>query len=512
MKVAQKVAMNTGFLYGKMVITMFVSLYSVRLILKALGVEDYGIFALIGGVIGMLSFLNGAMTNATQRFFSFNLGSKDEKKLKDVFNISVIIHLVIGLLVVLILEIGGAFLFNGILNIPPERVASAKIVFHFMVVSAFFTINAVPYSAAINAHENMLLDSLVGIFESFMKLGIAIFLLRSNSDRLVMYGLLIASLTILVRFINSFYSIRNYKECRFEPRAMINVPLMKEMFSYAGWSLFGTLCFIARNQGLAFVLNLNFGIVINAAYGVANQVNGQLSAFSSNMYRALIPQIIKSEGGGDRQRMLKLTMLGCRVASLLMAFFAIPLIIEMPYVLKIWLSDVPEYTIVFAQLVLMLKLTQLLTSGLIPAFGAVGKIRAVRLTVGIVLILTLPLAILLIRLGLPAHFVLIGSIFIELIAGGLRIFYAGRIIGMSIVSFLKTVVVKLLIVYAISIAIAYLPSMLLDEGFSRLLSTIAISSLAILTTGWFVVFDEDEKNQILSLVKAVLVKLRIRKA
>ena len=214
MRDAQRVAMNTGFLYAKMVITIFISLYSTRLVLKALGVEDYGIFALIGGVIGMLSFLNGAMTTATQRFFSFSLGSKDEKKLKDVFNISVIIHLVIGLLIVLILEIGGAYLFNGILNIPADRVSSAKIVFHFMVVSTFFTINAVPYTAAINAHENMLLDSLVGIFESFVKLGIAIFLLKTNSDRLVMYGLLIAGLTILIRFINSFYSIRKYKECK----------------------------------------------------------------------------------------------------------------------------------------------------------------------------------------------------------------------------------------------------------------------------------------------------------
>jgi len=493
MKESQKIAVNTGFLYTKMVITMIISLYSTRLILKALGVENYGIFALIGGVIGLLQFLNGAMSSATQRYFSFYLGSGNEQKLKSVFTNSVIIHFVIGLFVVLILEIAGIFLFDGVLKIPVDRIPSAKIVFHLMIVSTFFNINAVPYNAAINAHENFLYDSLVGVFESVMKLCIAIVLIYASSDKLVLYGILMASLAIVIRLMNSLYSNIRFKECRFSLKTERDMPLMKEMFSYAGWILFGTLSSVAKDQGLAFVLNLRFGIVVNAAYGVANQVNGQLSNFTTNMYRALIPQIVKSEGGGDRNRMIKLAVTGCRTASVLMGFLSIPLIVEMSYILNLWLTDVPENAVIFCQLILVLKLSQLLTSGLIPAINATGRIKVYTLIVGTTSILTLPLAIVLLLLGLPAYSVLIGAIFIELVVGGIRVYNAEKIIGISFMGFVKNVVFKVVLLYIISFGATLMPSFFMKDNFVRLVVTGIISSVVISLLAWFFVFSEEEK-------------------
>src|SRR5450759_4902156 len=208
MKPANRVIFNTGFLYGKMLITMIIAFYSTRLVLNALGTTDYGVFSLVGGVIAMLSFLNAAMTTSTQRYLSFYIGASNNQKLKSIFSSSVLLHLIIGLIVVLVLESGGIFLFHKVLHIPAERIDTAKVVFHFMVISTFFTINAVPYDAAIITHENFLFDALLGIIESLFKLGIAIWLNYVVIDKLIIYGFLIALLTIFIRIIKSVYCFK----------------------------------------------------------------------------------------------------------------------------------------------------------------------------------------------------------------------------------------------------------------------------------------------------------------
>jgi O-antigen/teichoic acid export membrane protein len=501
MKPASRVIKNTALLYGKMLITIVISLYSTRLVLQALGVVDYGIFNLVSGVIAMLSFISTAMAISTQRYLSYFMGAGDEMKMKTIFNLSVVIHLAIGLLIVILLEIGGIFLFDGMLNIPAERIHTAKVIFHFMVISTFFTINAVPYDAVINAHENMLFDTLTGIFEVFMKLGIAIWVLYTKSDNLILYGLLVAALTILIRFIKSYYCLRKYDECKVRLRFNIDTHLLKEMFSFAGWNLYGTFCGVIRSQGLAVVLNLFYGVVINAAYGITNQVTSQVSAFPTNMIRALLPQIIKSEGGGDRERMLRLSTLACKLSFLLFAFFAIPLIIEMPFVLRAWLKSVPENTIIFCQLGLLLSMIQVLTIGLMAAVTSVGKIKMYQILMGTLLILNLPVAYILIKLGLPPYSFLIGSIVIEIFAVGLRIWLAHKIVGLKIGNFIRIVLINTFFSGGIALLAGLIPRLFIDEGLLRAGLSVVFSLLSLTLLAYLLVFTSVEKQKIIEIIR-----------
>jgi O-antigen/teichoic acid export membrane protein len=487
MQAAKRVAVNTGFLYGKMLITMVIVLYSTRLVLDALGVDDFGIFNLVAGVISMLSFLNAAMATSTQRYMSFNIGARNEGKLNSVFRTSVILHLFIGIIIVILLEVVGLFLFNGFLNISENRIPTAKIVYQFMVISTFFTINAVPYDAAIIAHENLLFDAIVGVFESVLKLGIAIALSFSQNDRLILYGILMAVLIILIRIIKSIYCFRKFDECKFNRKASFDITLLKEMFSFASWNTFGALCGMGRNQGIAIILNVFFGTVVNAAYGIANQVNSQLFSFSSNMLKALNPQIIKSEGSGDRERMLYLSMVASKYGFFLLAIFGIPLIFEMPFVLKLWLNNVPEHTVIFCRLILIATLTNQLTIGLQTAIQSTGKIKLYQMFVGGIILLNLPIGWILLTLDFPAYSVIVSMIFIELLACISRIIFLNRIAGLSITKYFQNVIYKIAVPIMITVIIIGILYINLDYGYLRVILLSFVSTLVILisiyTTG-----------------------------
>ena len=421
MNSTKRIIINTFFLYGKMAITITVALFSTRIVLNELGVVDFGIFNLVAGVIGMLSFLNAAISASTQRYLSFYLGSGKINKLKAIFNSSILLHLVIGLVVVVLLEIGGVLLFNGILDIPVIRINTAKIIFHFIVISTFFTINSVPFDAVINAHENMLFDAIVGILESLGKLSIAIWLIYTDYDRLIIYGLLFAILTILIQIVKGTYCYVKYEECHTKFKTYFQWVLFKDMFSFAGWNLFGALSGLGRNQGLAILFNLFYGVVVNAAFGIANQINGLINVFSLNMLKALNPQIVKSEGNGDRVRMLKLSMKASKFSFFLISFFAIPLIFEMPYILKLWLKIIPDYTIIFSQLTLIITLINQLSIGLQTAVQSIGKIKLYQTVVGGFLLLNLPISYFLLRFGFPIYSPLISIIVIEIFGCYFRI-------------------------------------------------------------------------------------------
>lgn len=508
MQSANRVIVNTGFLYGKILITIFISLYSTRLILNALGEVDYGIFNLIGGVIAMLSFINGAMIIATQRYLSISLGAGDVNKLKSVFSSSVVLHLIISLIIVLLLEVGGIFLFDGGLNIPADRIGTARIVFHFMIVSTFFTINAVPYDALINTHENMLFDALLGVFESILKLGIAFWLIYTRVDKLILYGSLIAGLTITVRLIKSIYCHRKYVECKIRVKSYLKVGLLKEMLSFAGWNIFGMLSSVIKSQGLAILLNLFFGIVVNAAYGIANQVNSNLRHFSTNMIRAIVPQIIKSEGSGDRERMLRLSVYASKMSFFLLAFFAIPIIIEMPFVLKIWLKTIPENAIIFCQLILILSLMYQITVGTLIAVTSVGKIKVFQITLGAVEIFNLPLAFALMKFGLPAYFVFIGSIFLEFIAGGLRTWFADKIAGLDIKDFLLKTWFYSMLSASLAALFAILVQYILQEGILRVVLVGVTSSSTLILLGKYMVLTSEENKKIKELILSFYLNFR----
>lgn len=481
MQAANRVVLNTGFLYGKMLVTMLIALYATRLVLNGLGAVDYGIFNLVAGIVAMLSFLNSSMTLSTQRYMSFFLGSGNLLQLKKAFNSGIWLHLFISVIVVGLLELSGIYLFNHVLNIPAERLGAARVIFHFMTASAFFTIVSVPYDAMINTHENMLLLAVMGIVESVIKLGLAVSLAYLGGDKLVIYSAGLALLLVALLLFKWSYCTARYPESRISAK-YFDRGLLREMFSYSGWAMVGASGVIAKTQGIAMVLNVFFGTVINAAFAIANQVNAQLSYFAVTMLQALNPQLVKSEGSGNRERMVMLSLMACKFAFYLLSFFAIPAIIEMPYILHIWLKNYPDHTVAFCRLIIAGSLVYQLSGGLQMAVQAVGRIKTFQLVLFSLLLLNIPGAYLLLRAGLPPAAVLTLSLLIECAIAAYRMLAAKRLTGIPVRSFMVNVVWHSLLPVSIAAGIALIPTYTMEEGFVRLLATgcLAVVSLAVM--------------------------------
>ena len=413
MSTANRVIKNTGFLYAKMGITMFISLYTTRLILNSLGASDFGIFNIVGGAISMLGFLNTAMAGATQRFMSYSEGEGNKEKQKSIFNVSFILHLIISLLVGVALLITGYFLFDSILNIPTNRIFAAQIVYSSLIISTMFTIMTVPYDAAMNAHENMKYYAIVGVFESLLKLAVAFVCVYTNYDKLIVYGSLMACIPMVTLTIMRIYCHRHYEECIISPKKYWEKGLMKEMTSFAGWNLFQTAAAMITNNGVGIVMNMFFGTVINAAQGVANQICSQLMTLTNNLSKAINPIITKAEGEKDHVKVLKFASTSSKATFFITSLFAIPAIITMPTLLTIWLKDVPDYAIYFAQCQLVIAMCEQLTSGFNTAITATGNIKNISISKSIIKFSYLPLSYLLFKAGISITIVYLFLVIIQ---------------------------------------------------------------------------------------------------
>ncbi len=491
-----------------MFLTMGVTLYSTRLVLNALGSVDYGIFNLVSGVIVMLSFLNTAMSISTQRYLSYNQGRKDLSKQQEVFSNSLFLHMAIGTFIVIILEIAGLFLFDGFLNIPADRISTAKSIYHFMSFTVLFTILAVPFNGVLSSNENMLWIAIVNIIQTLLKFAIALLLYIIAYDKLLIYGFLTAIIAVITFALFAVYCLKKYPECNLKGLFNPNISFLKDIGSFAGWNLFGSLCSLGRTQGLALILNLFFGTVVNAAYGIANQVGAQLLFFSNTMLKALNPQIMKSEGAGDRKRMLRLSMIASKFGLFLLSFFAIPVIFEMDSILKVWLGNVPEYTIIFCQLVLIASLTNQLTIGLQSALQATGKIKVYQILVGGILLLNLPIAYFLLKGGMEPYAVLISYVVIEFLACSLRLFVANKMANLNIKEYLNNVILKEIIPISTIILTCYLTTHFLDFNYRFLFTGICSAITFSLTIYGFGLLDQ-EKQMLKQLFQKLLIKSKI---
>lgn len=476
-----------------MILTMGVSLYTTRLVLNALGSTDFGIFQLVAGIIVMLSFLNNAMATTTQRFLSFNQGRKDISVQKEIFSNSLVLHVIIGIGLVVILETLGLFLFDGFLNIPTDRIDQAQGIYHFMAATVFFTVISVPFTGSLIAHENMLWVALVNIVEVLLKLGIAASLFIVKGDKLFIFGLLMAGISIFSLILYAGYCFRKYPECKIDGTFQINKAQIKDLSSFASWNLFGALCGLGRTQGLAILLNLFLGTVVNAAYGIAIQVSNQMNVLSSTLLRAINPQIMKSEGANDRQRMLRLSMMASKFGFFLISIIAIPFIFEMKSILIFWLKNVPEYAVIFCSLILVSTMINQLTIGLQSAIQATGKIKVYQAIVGGTLLLNLPIAYLLLSKGFPAYSVIISYAFIEAIACGLRLHFLKKQAGLSISSYFDRVFLRELFPLLLSIGICYGISNYINLPY-RFLLTISSSAILYLLAIYIFGLCNDEKK------------------
>lgn len=501
---SHRVVVNTGILYAKMGVTMFISLYTTRLILNSLGATDFGIFNIVGGAIAMLGFLNGAMASATQRFMSYAEGAGDKDKQKSIFNVSVILHFCIALLLGVVLLIAGYFFFNGILNIPAERMYAAHMVYYFMIASTMLTVMTVPYDAVLNAHENMLYYAIVGIVESVLKLVVALIVVYTLSDKLIIYGLLMACISLTVMIIMRVYCRRKYVECTFKPQTYYDKGLMKEMTGFAGWNFLSSFSSIVGQYGLGIVLNHFFGTILNAAQGVANQLSGQLQTFSNTMLKALNPVITKSEGSGNRALMLRASMSGCKFSFFLLAFFAIPFLIDSNFVMKFWLKNVPEWSVLFFRFQIIRSLIEQLTIVLGVSVSAQGDIANMSKVKSIINILPVLFTFLLFYMRCPPYSMYIVWILCwSIIGGGITIYYAVIKCNLSIKDYIKNVVIPCSILFCVVSLIATIPYLLMPIGMIRFICICIVSFVSFILLFWYFALDYREKGTLLQVIHSL---------
>ncbi len=510
MQAANKVALNTSILYLRMFITVTFTLLSTRYVLNALGAVDYGIFNLISGVIAFLSFLNAAMSISTQRYFSFHQGKGDFEMQENVFKNSLLLHFFLGFLIVGLLELAGLFLLNGFLNIPSERIEATKLIYHLMSGTVFFTVISVPFTGLLNAHENMLWVAAVTIVETFLKFGLALFLFSVVGDKLVFYSIFMSVIAVLSFLLYAAFCFKKYKECTLRNIQKYDPALIKELSSFAGWNLFGIVSWLGRTQGLAILLNLFLGTVVNAAYGISNQVSAQLNFFSATLLKALNPQIMKSEGAQDRARMLKLAMIASKFCFFLLAFIAIPCIFEMPTILKFWLKEVPEHTVIFCKLMLVGTLINQLTIGLQSAIQAIGKVKMYQIIVGSTLILNLPIAYFLLKMEYSLYSIIISYICIEFIACTLRLFLLIKTGGLSFGEYWNRVLQKEIIPVVASVACCFWITHSFESEF-RVFATGIVSVVVFGISIYFTGLCTDEKKTIFEMIDKMLLKLLKKK-
>jgi O-antigen/teichoic acid export membrane protein len=380
-----------------------------------------------------------------------------------------------------------------------------------MLVSTFFTIISVPYDAVINAHENMFLVAVLGIIEAILKLTIAIYITHTSFDKLITYGVLMASLSILLLIMRRIYCHKKYEEVVINIRAYFSNSLFREMTGFAGWSFLGSASSMISNYGQGIVVNMFFGTIVNAAQGVASQVSGQLGAFAGTMLKALNPIIDKSEGAGNRDKMLKTSMTGSKIAFFLLIFFYIPIFIEMPFIFNIWLKSVPDYAILFCRLLLIRNLIEQLYVTMVNSIAAVGNISRFQIYNSILNFFPLVIAYILFKYNYPPYSLYLIFIVYSICNGFLILYFTNRICNLPISVYLKNVVFPCLITLTLILGLSIVPLIILPIGIVRFIFILTISSSAFLVFVWFIGLSKEERAIIEMIINPLVEKIRFKK-
>lgn len=496
----KRIAKNTILLYVRMGISMLVSLYTSRVILNTLGIEDFGIYSVVGGVVGMLGFLNSAMSGATSRFLTFELGKNDFARLKDTFSSAMIVHLAIAVIVFIVAETAGLWFLYNKLVIPAERMGAAVIVFQVSILTAMLDITQVPYSASIIAHERFGIYAYVEILNVCLRLLIVYLLLIGNWDKLVLYSILVLTASVIVTIVYRLYCIRQFKECRF--RWGFKKEILMPMLSFSGWDLYGNMSVTVRQQGMTMLLNIFFGAAINAAAGIAATVQATVSNLVVNILSAFRPQIIKQYAAGDLGYMERLMSHCCKFISILFILFSIPLIVEMKFVLSVWLGVVPEHTVDFARIVLIANWVGLMNSVFMIPIQATGKIKEISFMTGTIYLLTILCIYIVLKLNAVPNAVF----FCMLISNALILVTNLYIFKLKfkefyLWKFFKSSLLAVLLVLLFSSPFFMALHEFIHEGWMRLILSICMSLFLILGGSYAFVLDSNQRMIIGNLIK-----------
>ena len=497
---SQRVIINTIAQYTRTIINVCLSLYSTRLILSALGQSDYGVYSVVAGVVAMLSFVTNALVITTQRYLSFHHGKNDLNQVRNVFGNSWLLHLFIGIVVVAILIALGPWITQNFLNIEETRRGVALIVYFAAVLMLFLSFITAPIRALFVARENIVYTSFIDVLDGVLKLLIAIALSKIAYDHLITYSGLLTCISIFNLLAFSIYAAVKFPEFHLPKLRELDRTYIKGLSNFAGWTIYSAGCVIARNQGISVVLNLFYGTIVNSAYGIAMQVSGAVQFVSTSIVSAMNPQIMKAEGAGERDRMVRLCEYESKYAFLLLAIVAIPLIAEMESILHVWLGEVPPHAVMFCRFILVAALCDQISIGWTSANQAIGKIRTYNIIFYTLKLLVIIIAWWCFQEGLPIISVMWVYVSIELIGSIVRLPLMKHIANIPIIPFIKNVVIRVIGPLAVMATICYISVTHIDMPY-RILITFTCSIVAGLLTIFGVALNKQEKLYIKSIIQ-----------
>lgn len=489
---SKRIAKNTILLYFRMLFLMLVSLYTNRVILNALGVEDYGIYNVVGGVVTMFSVLSSSLNAAISRFITFELGTGDLDRLKNIFSSSVTIQAIIALLVIILAETIGLWFLNNKMVIPDNRLSAANWCFQFSTITFAVNLLAVPYTASIIAHEKMSAFAYISIIEALGKFVVAWCIVINPIDRLIFFAIMVAVVAWSICLIYAWYCKKHFDECHYH--LYYDHDLLKRMFGFAGWNFIGASSGILRDYGINIVLNLFWGPAVNASRGISMQVNNAVMGFLQNFLTALNPQITKSYAVQDINYTFKLVFLGARVSFFMLLLLSLPIIIETPTILSLWLKIVPDYAVAFVRLILIYIMVESISFTMVTLMLAIGDIKKYQIVVGGFQMLNLPVAYCLLKIGMSPEWPIIGSIFIAFGCLLLRLKMLSQMVSFPVKRFVKEVVFRILSVSSLSVIISLYLISLLESSLIRLFITCLLCTSILCTCIVFVGCNKRERD------------------
>ena len=491
---SKNIIKNTGMLYIQMLLTLIISLYTSRIILRELGIVDYGIYNVVGGLITIFSFINGSMAQATQRFITYELGRGQTSSIRIVFSTSVFVHLFIALLVILLGETVGLWYLHEYMVIPPDRFRAAEYIYQFSIFIAAINIITVPYNALIIAHEKMSAFAYLSILDVFLKLAVAYITIITSHDKLIIYGLLLLIIAILMRIIYGIYATRKFQEAKVLYH--IDWLYLKKMGAYAGWSLWGSLAAAGMTQGLNLMINAFFNPAINAARGVAVQVQSVVRNFASNFQTAINPQITKSYASHDNAYVHTLIIKGSLFSFFLYLLVSLPVFLEISTLLRLWLVEVPEHTDNFIRIMLMISAIEVLSSPLNVSIQATGNIKKFESTVSLLLLAILPISYFVLKLSNIPENIFWVYLCVSIIAYFFRLTLAKKLVGISLRLYIKNVILKIMLILFIIIGIPILFHLHIKNELIRILS-VSVSCVIIIPGCLYFIGLNRKERQIL---------------
>lgn len=490
----KRIAKNTLALYARMLVNLVVSIYTSRIVLATLGVEDYGIYGVVGGIVGMFSFLNASQSGATSRFLTYEIGKGNKQRLKSTFASALIVHFLIAIVVVLLAETIGIWFLENKLVIPTERMFAARWVLQFSIISVLFTVTQVPYNATIIAHEKMNVYAYVEMLHAFLKLGIVYLLTIGSFDKLILYAGLVLAVNILIALIYRGYCVRHYEENHFQ--FVWDKTILKPLLSFSGFNVFGNMGNVFNLQATNIVVNMVFGVIYNAAVGIATTVSNAIEGFASNILTAFRPQIIKDYAKEDYTSFERYLDLAIKVILIIYSLVAIPAILEINKILNVWLKEVPVCADIFCRLMLINVFFSTMRYIITIGIHASGKIKAISLCTGILQIINPFLMWLLFKAGMAPQYTYVSIICINLLLSAIDLGLLKKYVSQINIRRLINSCLLVTLVCGASLGLSNYIINLMEASLLRVFICILVCSLLTMALAWFICFNKSQKKTI----------------